>query len=204
MTFLFSLIFACIGFFILYFSLAHLIDKKISSKNVMDSLEEKIEGLLVFMNDAVDQNISIVDEKIKNLRSIIDLADRKIKVLEKEQVKFEQGKNTYQELVKRKPLINSVVDLKKEETHTTPKTEGELFTLSNLGSSKNTYQTDIKKNTTAAPMSAIDKRKEISSYVLQMFKEGKSPQEIAGQLNIALAEAELIISLHINQKGYSS
>lgn len=199
MTFLFAFIFAIINFLALYFLLSYLVDKKISSKKVIEAQQETVENLLVVMGDVVDKNVSMADEKIKDLRSIIDLADRKIRLLEKEQVKFEQGKNTYQELVKRKPLINSVIGLKKDGSDPANQlTNPDLHqTERNLDGTRNRSVTQDAK--LHLPTQPIEKHKEVSNYVLQLFREGKSPQEIASQLNIALAEAELIISLHVNK-----
>lgn len=199
MAFTLALFFACITFVSLYFLLIQAIDKRISSRKVIESAEEGLAEVLVSMSETVEQNIALFEEKSKELRSMIDLADRKIKLLEKEQEKFERGKDTYQELVKRKPLVNSVIELKKEEAPPAPVGSSTHGRQGGLGQIKTPPSQYNGPHPVPAPVAAAERRKEISGYVLQLFREGKTAQEIAGQMNIALAEAELIISMHINQ-----
>ena len=197
MAFALALFFACISFVSLYFLLIHAIDKRISTRKVIESAEEGLTEILVSMSETVEQNIALFEEKSKELRAAIDLANRKIKLLEKEQEKFERGKDTYQELVKRKSLINSVIELKKENSPPAPLGSSAYGRQGGLGQVK----TPATPHNDPNPVPAAEKPKEISSYVLQLFREGKTVQEIAGEMNIALAEAELIISMHVNQKG---
>ena len=199
MAFALALFFACVSFVSLYFLLVHAIDKRISTRKVIESTEEGLGEILVSMSETVEQNVALFEEKSKELRSMIDLADRKIRLLEKEQDKFERGKDTYQELVKRKPLINSVIDIKKEDPAPAPMGSSVHARQDGLGQIKTPVTQYNDPHTVPAPVAAAERRKEISSYVLQLFREGKSTQEIAGQMNIALAEAELIISMHVNQ-----
>ncbi len=201
MAFALALFFAGIIFVSLYFLLIHAIDKRISTRKVIESAEEGLGEILVSMSETVEQNIALFEEKSKELRAMIDLADRKIKLLEKEQEKFERGKDTYQELVKRKPLINSVIELKKEEPASSPPGASVHGRQGGLGQVKTPATQHNNPHPVPAPVAAAERRKEISSYVLQLFREGKTAQEIAGQMNIALAEAELIISMHVNQRG---
>ena len=201
MAFALALFFACISFVSLYFLLVHAIDKRISTRKVIESAEEGLAEILVSMSETVEQNIALFEEKSKELRAVIDLADRKIKLLEKEQEKFERGKDTYQELVKRKPLINSVIELKKEDPPPSPPGSSAHGRQGGLGQIKTPATQYNGPHPVPAPVAAAERRKEISSYVLQLFREGKTAQEIAGQMNIALAEAELIISMHVNQRG---
>ncbi|MGL4524316.1 MAG: hypothetical protein ACRCVN_02190 [Spirochaetia bacterium] len=171
----------------------YLINKRVSSQKFVQAQEDMVNQLLVIMSDTVDQHISLIEQKIKDLKSASEMATRKINLLEKERTKFEQGKQTYQELGKlRKPLVSSIIELKRDDKH-----EDEN-TAVDFGKSTEGLQPGIISHENTKIDTSIDKRKEMTNYVLHLFKQGKSAQEIARQMNIALAEVDLIISMHLH------
>jgi hypothetical protein len=159
------------GFVLLFFILQSWVKKMMLGHKFTHTHEEHLSEMMAMMNDTVEQQVSLIELKIKELRSVIDLANRKISLLEKETAKMEQGKQTYNELAKKKPLISSVIDLKKEIA------ENKQANVSTDGK--------MPRPT----------RSQLTKQVVTLFQNGKSSTEIASILNIALAEVELMLSL---------
>lgn len=108
-------IFSLLNFGALFFILSAKIKKGFSDDAAYRRNRERTDELLTVLNETVDSHITLIETKIKELKTAIDAANRKIALLERETDRFQQGKKTYSELAKKKPLVTSVVKISKEE-----------------------------------------------------------------------------------------
>ena len=56
-----------------------------NQKKVLENIEGEIKSLIIEMNKTTDRNIELIEDRIRNLKSLVEQADKRITVLKKEQ-----------------------------------------------------------------------------------------------------------------------
>lgn len=104
------LIICTIYSFILYFILKTRIDSRVNNKKFLREVREEISSLVTQINETSDRNVTLLENRLERLNSLLAEADTKIALL----------KNNIK--VNNEPVIQSrkVVEVK-EEVKTTPK-----------------------------------------------------------------------------------
>ncbi len=88
------------------------IDKSLRSNEIISTLQEEIEQLVIELNQTATRNIEIIEERINRLKEIVSQADKHIRVLNKELEVHEKTQETYANL---KPKSVTMEKMKQSE-----------------------------------------------------------------------------------------
>ncbi|MCL2520556.1 MAG: hypothetical protein FWE37_06100 [Spirochaetaceae bacterium] len=170
------LILLVISNIIIYIILSNKIKKKLDNNSIFLEQQNKLDGLVNVLHETVDGQVTLIEAKIHELRKVIDLATRKISLLEKEAQNFERSREVYSELRKlARPAISAVVQV--EDSNLVAEVPDKVNTPT-----KNNFNHSEQEN---------DPEKE----AIALYREGKDIGEIATILNMPLASVNLIINM---------
>jgi hypothetical protein len=176
--------------FIFFFFKAR-IDRRLRSNETLQVVREEINELIVELNQTTNRNVEIIEERIESLKEITQRADKRIGLLTKEIGKKEKEAEVYTSL---KPKTGRFKAAGLEETGT------DSAGSEAAGSDSARTEDEPKAAPPARGRPESDVRKEgTREKVLALYKNGISPDIICKELDITLAEVELIISLNRNR-----
>ena len=185
--------------------------KLFSTDDIMDQTQKKVEHLIREIDNAADRDTYLAKETSKRIQNMIDDADKKMEL-------FKEATQRLRDMIAEADRINkgkkSVVvnkidpDAAYEINIKDPNPQqGNLFEQENLDNKTvekkasvpyqevpliitKVYDDQPKK------MSKEEIRKNLSSLVKKMFKEGADAQEIAAKLNCSITEVQFIIDMY--------
>jgi fructose-specific phosphotransferase system component IIB len=100
---------------ILFLILRNMIIKKVNPQALLRDIGREVTSIITELNGTTDRNISLIEDKIKQLDELLLRADKKLSLLRRENEKLNIGK-TYNDIIKRpQPVTETVVY---EETDT--------------------------------------------------------------------------------------
>lgn len=85
---------------LLFLFLTRRLVRKLSLEESLDELQREVGGIVTEMNQAAERNISLLEDKIEELRDIEQRIDRKITLLNRETQKENESATTYREIVR--------------------------------------------------------------------------------------------------------
>ncbi|MBN2532496.1 MAG: hypothetical protein JXB88_06365 [Spirochaetales bacterium] len=103
------------GFVILYLILKRKIEKSINPRALIDEIRVEVDRIIVELNNTTERNISLIEDRMNQLSGLLEKADKKILLLNREIEKYEVSKNYSNILQKAK---KSDVSDKKETEET--------------------------------------------------------------------------------------
>jgi hypothetical protein len=142
----------------------------IKNESLLSQVREEIQGLIVELNQTTERNLSLTEERIRRLTDLLEKADKTIVLLDRETKKTERVERTYTDL-KPKSLFHAPKQTTKEAG------SGEF---------------DVSDT---SPDSKAPSKKSSREKVLELTRQGISPDIIASKLGKTIGEVELIISL---------
>jgi hypothetical protein len=142
------------------------IDRSLSTTEILDSVRDEVQHLIVELNQTSDRNVGLIEDKIARLQKLLDEADRKIVVLNRELDKHNVTTNLYDHLRKSAAVEMQV---RKEPE---PKPAIEEFAASEDTKSRLNVQ-----------------------EILGLHRQGFAASIIATKFGSSIGEVELIISL---------
>lgn len=90
------------GFFVVYLILKSKLSKSVDPKAILESIRGEVDRIIVELNSTTDRNISLLEDKVQSLSSLLEKADRKISVLRREIEKHELSGKVYSELAEQR------------------------------------------------------------------------------------------------------
>jgi hypothetical protein len=195
------------GFFFLHWY----ISQRTDAKRLLEEYRDEVYRLISEIDAATDRDSRLVEERIKNLRILLDDTDKRISVYTRELQRSRNSEAIYKNLgrgiraaldsipVEQQPAApESVSPLESvPPTETAPPVENELpFTDEEKGP-KVVSGKKQKKGKTAKtqPPAAHPEKPGIKMQIAQMAIQGLSPSEIAAKLGISIAEVDLALQL---------
>jgi DNA repair ATPase RecN len=163
----------------------------------MKDIREEMAEFMGALEDNVGGYVALMEKMRQEADTVMESVNRKLRLLEKESQKFENSKQTYSELAKRKPLVTSVVEIQKSSAS---RNEYENFeeVRESLSSSKRLAE-QLKESRVmmqeSTRASEPPRGKGNASKVAMLWREGKDAKAIAEQLNLSLGEVELALEL---------
>lgn len=180
-------------------------------ESLLINIRDEVNKLLIEINREADRDITIIEERTKQLKNLIEEADKKIvlnnEIIQKSNVEKEVlnqlnqyssiGKNSNQKESIEKPYSllneykkNSSMDSSLMES----KQEEENLDLFNTTEKALTKEEPIHITFSSDP---IVPKLNIKQEIIRMAKEGLSSEIIATKLNVSVREVELIIDISI-------
>ncbi len=102
---------------VVYLKLNRKIEKNNNPKYLLKEIRDEIDRMLVELNQATVQNIELIEDRIDQLKALIEKADRRIALLKREEEKELKNTRLYAELGKKKILqtTREERDIKKQK-----------------------------------------------------------------------------------------
>jgi hypothetical protein len=88
------------GLVIIYFLLKRTIEKRVNPARLIDTIHTEVNKILVELNNITERNISLMEERVKELSALLEKADKKILLLQRESEKYSMSKN-YNDIIKK-------------------------------------------------------------------------------------------------------
>ncbi len=190
-----------------FFYLKVQVDKVLSGEEWINRIKDEMDDLVLEINRTTEQNVTLLEEQIRRVKTLLDKADKKVLLL---QEVLEKASAVQQELTIRKPSIETrktYTHLKKNQPKASadfqvftprpssapPSERAELFDYDEPGEPPNKGETPNKK----------EKEQNLlpNSHVMDLYGRGFAPGTIAQKLGISISEVELIINLVTGDLG---
>lgn len=84
-----------IALFGIFFFFKRRIDRSLRTEEVVRTIREEIEQLIIELNQTTDRNVAIIESRIDQLKEAVVSADKQIKVLNREVEKKTKESDTY-------------------------------------------------------------------------------------------------------------
>lgn len=176
---------------LLYIILSKKIDRARSGPEVMKQIRSEVNQMIVELNQTADRNIGLVEQRIQSLTDLLEQADRKIKILQREIDRYSRSVETYSSIKPR-----SVTPAVPPSTASNTRTRESLHSSSSgLPSQRNGDA--IQSEASEPPVKQKTKREQI----IALYNQGISVDLIASRVNSTVAEVELIISIHEDKEA---
>jgi hypothetical protein len=167
-------------------------ERRFSSKRILDEVRSEMSSLMVELNGTTDRNVSLIEDRIEQLGSLLKRADKRLSILQREMEKYQLSADRYDGSGRRvgagsqgasNTARGESAETRVPEPASSEKPElPELFTDSSVGESANSDESE-------APLPPLRER------VFDLHRQGISPDLIAARTGSTLGEVELIISL---------
>ena len=95
---------AIAGYFIVYLILKAKLNKSVDPKAILESIREEVDRIIVELNSTTDRNITLLEDKVQSLSTLLEQADKKIGILKREIEKHELSAITPSACAARKGL----------------------------------------------------------------------------------------------------
>jgi hypothetical protein len=189
-----------------------ILKSRFSPKRVLSDLRSEVDKLIVDLGREADRDVALLESRVKNLRSLIDEADRRILVADRETARKERERAVLSGQEEVRPPIQE-----ERETPIAPQAKP-----ANPPGDKKTESSDGRRSAvrdaagTAIPRSP-DEREPVTIYtrpvirksenpvepvvpvrerVLDMARKGITAPMIAQTLSLPLGEVELILDMN--------
>ncbi|MCL2805863.1 MAG: hypothetical protein FWD26_08000 [Treponema sp.] len=175
----------------MFFYFKWYIKKRITSSgtlvNELDEREAEISRLIADLERITDRDAQLVEERIKQLRVIIEDADKRIAMYIKELERGRLGETLYTSLGRgiREALHTDTIEISSEAENSKPLVYSDKVIPANVPAPASE----------PAAQTPPPSRAQIRSHIDLLIEEGLSSQEIASRLNISIAEVNLALNL---------
>jgi hypothetical protein len=173
---------------------------RFSKARMLSDIREEVDKLVVDLGREADRDVAILESRIKNLRALIDEADKRVLLADREAEKRRGEGEAMRELSNRSrdgvmvepvTIAEPIIERKQKgpdevslearaQTGSTPNEPVKIYTRPRVISSDRKIE----------PFIPIQER------VLDMARQGFSAEMIAGNLSLSLGEVELIIDMN--------
>ncbi|MCG8569641.1 MAG: hypothetical protein MJB14_05845 [Spirochaetes bacterium] len=155
------------------------IEKKVVNKQILSDIKKEMNGLIMNLNETTLSNVSIIEEKVENLKKLLQLADKKIHGLSESIEEFSQLSQPPKP--KTEPLSN---------TYTLEKVVNQSRKVSEIKNREKEEKKEWEK-------SLREEIKELSSNdkIKHLNEKGLSSDEIRKIIQMDKGEFELLLNL---------
>lgn len=198
--FVFFFLLNCLGMVIFYLVLK----SRFSRDRLLGELRNEVDKLIVDLGREADRDVALLESRIKNLRALIDEADRRTVLADRETVKRQEAARVIASVQtvpipkiqpvpptasEQAPLDLPTVSVKSVATETPRNVQREV-TQTSEPVTVYTRPTIRRSDTQLEPVVPLNER------VLEMIRKGISAEMIASTMSVSLGEVELIIAMN--------
>lgn len=166
--------------FLAMFIFYRMLKSRFSSKKILDNLRSEVDKLIADLGREADRDVGILEDRVKNLRALIDEADRRILMADREESKRQEARSLMSQ-ARPEPEPRQGpdrVEIRREESPRRPVTVyGRAPVVT-------------KSEKPIQPLVPLHER------VLELARKGISPELIAHTLSVSLGEVELILDMN--------
>ncbi len=92
-----------IGWLVVYLLLRRRVDRATQTPAQIERIRDEVNRMIVQLNQTTDRNVSLLEDRIRQLTELLAKADKKIGLLRREGEKHEVSQTVYNHLVKSRP-----------------------------------------------------------------------------------------------------
>lgn len=174
---------------------------------LLDSLRKEVRALTIELNETADRNISLVEDRILDLRSLLEESDRRLEVVQRELSRKDQEAEVYSRLGKPRPSEPRPSEPRPAENRPAQPSldrgqdEGSWVevaaTLPPAQASREPIRLDLSRRTPEiiSLKESVIPPKTMREEALELYAKGFSADIIAARLAATVAEIDLLISL---------
>jgi sugar-specific transcriptional regulator TrmB len=156
---------------------------RFSQKRILNELKSEVDSLIIDLGREADRDVAILESRIKNLRSLIDEADKRILIAGKEILQRQEESDILQRI--KKPIAQPVIDKIELPTQPLQEVKSPIETVRIY-----TRPRIVSSDKKIEPFVPVQER------VIDMARQGFSAEMISGNLSLSLGEVELIIDMN--------
>lgn len=175
-----------------FFFLNRKIDRRLETTALTEQIQKEIDEILIELNGTTERNVALVEERIRALGRLLEQADRRIQVLQREIDKQARAADVYGTVARKRQAVARETHSRRREQ--APPEAGSLpapgATHSSDGQQKSP-QSSPDSQSDSPPRSAP----KLKERVRALRDQGKSAEQIAAALGSTVGEVELILSL---------
>ena len=97
-SFLFIIACQLVSFLVLYLVLKRLLEKQYSHKAEIARVQAEVEKVIVELNQTTERNIGLIENKIREMETLLDSTDKRLNLLKRESEKHDLSKKVYTQL----------------------------------------------------------------------------------------------------------
>jgi hypothetical protein len=192
------------GFSFIYFQ-AYL-RRRTGSKRILAEFEDEVNSIIARIDSATDRDITLVEERIKSLRTILDAADRRIAAYAREMDRHSAQEAAYTALGRspstpqpsRQPPAKSGTPTRQSPASDSPAAGMDVDRALSGG----TIALPLGPRFTHSPNPVKPKPRPLTERVSELSQNGLSPEAIAARLGVAISEVDL--ALAVSERRQSS
>jgi len=200
------------GLFAMWFILRSRVRRYLELENLLSGVRDEARALITELNETADRNVSLVEDRMRNLRELLDEADRRMGLVRRELGARAAEREVYAKLNKRRPIVpneagESAPAPLPQEVRAAPSTAP----LSSAPSASSEIGAALEAPgpsggaadvapTIALPevrLSAerVEPAKTARERAMELYRSGFSAQVIAAKVGATVAEVELMIEM---------
>jgi len=187
LTYLFLIIFTVLLFF-MFFYFRWYIKRRTSVSGQLEEYRTEVNKLKVDINSVTDRNLTLIEDKVKKLKEILEETDKRVSVYAGELENSRRGEALYTSLGRG---IRAALRTEEEHAPASP-------LLSPVRPDVSITPPPAKSAQPAAeepPPSKPPSKRQIRSSIDLLLNEGLSPDQVASRLEISIAEVNLAMNL---------
>ncbi|MCL2130045.1 MAG: hypothetical protein FWH35_06820 [Treponema sp.] len=195
-----------LSFFSLFYFKSYL-KRRTGQERILSELRAEVNQILKSINETTERDISLIEDREKNLKNLLSDIDRRFNVYVREMEKIEENNKAHAALTS--PPLNPEIsynDLGKRrfriQSQMYPKTDEPENVVNNetndpLNSAFPIPEFKVKQEQNSAPDSSTlsSKPGKFNSQIYDLLKAGLAPHIIASRLGISIAEVEFASAL---------
>src|SRR5574344_1682616 len=196
--------FICILNVIMWIVFANKFKKLFSTDDIIAKTRDELNHMIIDVNRNADRNITLIDEKIKELKSVTAEAERRIALGKAELAKTEKAKVLEQSLAQeKKPKEVNRSALSATGRYKHEQEQGDLFTSSSLEKKKGDAAENEEKEALHEIPIVVPKvylsenpvvpQKDFNTLVKEKYDQGKSVEDIAAELGRSTQEVKFAL-----------
>jgi len=181
LSFLFSLFALIISVFSFFYFRSYL-KRRTSQERILSELQEEVNVILKSINEVTERDITLIEDREKELKSLLDETGKRIKTYIREMDQARNAEEVYQELGKNRYRLNKQP-------------------ASQAAGSANAYGEKVSSEAGAFPLPDFALKAEpepslsIREQIHSLLRSGLSEAAVASRLGVSIAEVELAAAL---------
>jgi hypothetical protein len=196
------------GLFAIWFALKARVDRRLELDSLMSGVREEARALITELNETADRNVSLVEDRVKSLRELLDETDRRMGLVRRELRTRESEREVFARLSARRPIVPPApeavpaaaaavpvpVPVPAAAAAPRPTSEAPIeFSLGPREEEPASERAELPEVGVSADR--IEVGKSARERAVELHRQGFSAQVIAAKVGATVAEIELMIEM---------
>jgi ATP/maltotriose-dependent transcriptional regulator MalT len=173
--------------------------RRTGSRRILEEFQDEVDKLIAEINSATDNGLTLMEDRISSLKTLLEETDKRISVYKKESERKIKHEHAYAELGKKTIVKTDTSSLFASEPEIISPKNNLHSAKSIVPSSEDLTENDAKLSNESPRFIRssirVEPRTPLVEQVLHLAKAGFSNELIAKHLETSLAEVELAINL---------